>query len=100
IQADGWTSSCSLLSLNRSGLGDQRPEQPGDTGCREGEHEEDHCGAADVTATNELDTVVGDGKGDRRREERREPGDVLLPLHREVVPIGRAWRGEQLRLRE
>src|SRR3990170_2765041 len=63
-----------LLLLDRCGLRDEGPQESGDAGRSEGcdeEADERYC----------------------RRQDRRRPGDVLLPLHAELMPVLLARRG-------
>src|SRR6266508_334472 len=82
-----------LLSVNRRGLRDQRAEEAGDRRRRECPDEEDEDDHPQPLVRDEIAAVVEDEEGGRRREHRRDPGDVLLPLHPELVPVARLARG-------
>src|SRR3990172_7997816 len=76
-------------------LRDEGAEQARDGGGGEGETEEDDGRVPDVATASQLDAVVGDGEGDGGGEERRDPRDVLLPLHPERVPLRRLLLSQQ-----
>src|SRR3990172_9199160 len=68
---------------------------PSPAGRREGHDEEPQDGAPYPFLARQLRSVVGHDEGDRRRQDRGEPADVLLPLHAEGVPGGRSGLGEE-----
>jgi hypothetical protein len=70
------------------------PKQAGDSGSSKGEDEEHDHRPADLIAADQLGAVVENGEADCGGEERREPRDVFLPFHAELVPLGRLLLGE------
>src|SRR3990170_8327675 len=80
---------------DRRDLVEEGAEQPRHAGRGEGHDEEPQDGASYPFLARQLRSVVGHDEGDRRRQDRGEPADVLLPLHAEGVPGGRSGLGQE-----
>src|SRR5215207_2159124 len=80
-------SFISLSSRDRRRLRDQSAEETGDRRRRERASEDDEHEQPRAAVAGQRRSVVEDEEGGERRQHRRDPGDVLLPLHPELVPI-------------
>src|SRR6266508_3301749 len=87
------------FSRDRGHLVYEGAEDAGHAGRGERDHEESEGRSAQAVLARELRAVVDDDEGDGRRDDRREPGDVLLPLHAEGVPLGLGGIREEQRAR-
>src|SRR6266508_811201 len=76
----------STSSLDRGDLRDQRTEDSRDGGGRKSEDERPDRDPPNPRRVREAAPVHRDDDRRGRRQHRRDPGDVLLPLHPELVP--------------
>src|SRR6266508_217932 len=91
--------SSSPSSRDRGGLVDEGDEDARDSGGRKGDDEVRDEDFAHARLLRQTRSVIEDREGDDRGDDRREPRDVLLPLHTEGVPLSRARIGEEQRAR-
>src|SRR5215207_7986947 len=78
----------STSSLHRGDLRDQRPEDSCHGSGREGEDECPDRDTPNPRRVREAAPVDGDDDRGGGRQHRRDPSDVLLPFHPELVPVG------------
>src|SRR5215207_2828557 len=82
---------------DRGDLGDEGTKRARHGGEHERQHKQDHRGAPHPLVADQVGAVVHDDEGDHGGQDRADPGDVLLPLHAELVPALGRLIGQQLR---
>src|SRR6266511_488308 len=87
--------SSSPSSRDRGDFVDEGTEETRHARGGEGDDEERDEDFAHALLLRQTRSVVEDDEGNGGRDDRGEPGDVLLPLHTEVVPFGLRGIGEQ-----
>src|SRR5512132_137788 len=81
-----------LASRDRRRLRDQSAEQARNRRGREGPGKNDEHKQPGRAVPSQDRPIVEDEEGGERRQHRRDPGDVLFPLHPKLVPVLRLPR--------
>src|SRR5262245_15457544 len=84
----------------RSHPGDEDPKETGHASRQKADAEEHHQGLANLLLMGQLGAIAHQNIGNGCCQNRRQPRDVLLPLHTEGVPGSYARVRQQVRLGE
>src|ERR1017187_3913775 len=89
-----------VTAVNRRILGDHRAEEARDARSNKRSHGKTEHRGAKLSMISEVATILDENERDHGDRDRREPGDVLLPLHPQRVPADGGGTRHQQPLRK